>query len=101
MKYALFAVAALVATASGAGAVTVTITIDRLAGEAYGLDPTQFASLSTFFEPHGSVTTSLGAPAEGGTIVKNLADAVPDGRYNPDGRTSWIDSADTNCCVGM
>jgi hypothetical protein len=94
MKYAVLAVAALVATASGAGAVTITN--DRLAGGAYVLDPTQFTSLSTFFEPHGSVTTSLGVRADGRhAILKNLADAVPDGRYNPDGDDiAWIDSAD-------
>ena len=79
-----------------APARAVTITNDRLAGEAYELDPTQFASLSTFFEPHGSVTTSLGVRADGRhAILKNLADAIPDGRYNPDGEDiPWIDSAD-------
>ena len=94
MKYAFLAAAALVASASGAGAVTISN--DRLAGGAYVLDPTQFASLSTFFEPHGSVTTSLGVPADGRhAILKNLADAIPDGRYNPDGAdVPWIDSAD-------
>lgn len=94
MKYALLAVAALVATASGAGAVIITN--DRLAGDAYMPDPAQFASLSTFFEPHGSVTTGLGVRADGRhAILKNLADAIPDGRYNPDGEDlPWIDSAD-------
>ena len=92
----LFLVKLAAAALIAGPALAVTITNDRLAGEAYELDPTQFASLSTFFEPRGSVTTSLGVRADGRhAILKNLADAIPDGRYNPDGEDiPWIDSAD-------
>ena len=92
----LFLVKLAAAALIAGPALAATITNNRLDGEGYVLDPTQFASLSTFFEPHGSVTTSLGVRADGRhAILKNLADAVPDGRYNPDGDDiAWIDSAD-------
>ena len=100
----LFLVKLAAAALIAGPALAATITNDRLAGEAYELDPTQFASLSTFFKPGGSVTTSLGVRADGRhAILKNLADAVPDGITRiRTGRASRGSTAPTSdCCVGM
>ena len=62
---------------------------------SYTLSADEFITLSTIFDPRGSVTTSCGAPADGRrAILKCVSDAVPDGRYNPESGQSWIDSAD-------
>ena len=76
-------------------ASAATITEARLEGESYTLSADEFTTLSTIFDPRGSVTTSCGAPADGRrAILKCVSDAVPDGRYNPESGQSWIDSAD-------
>jgi hypothetical protein len=85
--------ASLTLAAGAAGAATITS--DRLAGDAYALDPGQFTTLSTSFRTLDSVTTACGAPADGrSAILKCASDPVPDGRYHPDSNRPWIDSAD-------
>jgi hypothetical protein len=88
IRAALLATALLATPASAA-----TITHDRLPGTAFALATGDFTALAPP-TPRGSVTTAGGALADGSTpILKFPSDAVPDGRYNPDGGP-WIDSAD-------